>query len=96
MAKKVTQEDIIKINDLYYELKNKAAVARATGFSASTVAKYIIKDYLPKEKVKIEHFNEELPPFNIDDFKGVNFSRLCLLSEVEKIEMKILWKELSL
>lgn len=96
MANKVTQEDIIRINDLYLKLKTKAAVARATGFSASTVSKYIIKDYVPKEEIKVERFNEELPAFNVDDFVDVNFSRLCLLSEVEKIEMKILWKELSL
>ena len=96
MANKVTQEDIIRINDLYLKLKTKAAVTRATGFSASTVSKYIIKDYVPKEEIKVERFNEELPAFNVDDFVDVNFSRLCLLSEVEKIEMKILWKELSL
>ena len=44
MAKRVTQEDIIKINELYLKLKNKSAVARETGFSLSTISKYIIAD----------------------------------------------------
>ena len=31
MAKRVTQEDIIKINELYFKSKTKTAVARETG-----------------------------------------------------------------
>ena len=34
---KVTNEDIVRFNELYAKLKTYAAVARETGFSASTV-----------------------------------------------------------
>ena len=42
MARKVTEEDKILINELYIKLKTYAAVARETGFSPTTVKKYII------------------------------------------------------
>ena len=42
---RVSPDDIIRFNNLYLELKTYAGVARETGFSASTVKKYIIKDY---------------------------------------------------
>ena len=41
MASKVTNEDILRINELYYKHKTYAEVARQTGFAASTVKKYI-------------------------------------------------------
>ena len=42
MASKVTNEDILRINELYYKHKTYAEVARQTGFAASTVKKYVI------------------------------------------------------
>ena len=50
MAKKVNQSDIEQMNDLYLELGTYAAVARETGFSASTVKRYVIPGY---QKVSI-------------------------------------------
>ena len=41
MASKVTNEDILRINELYYKHKTYAEVARQTGFAASTVKKYV-------------------------------------------------------
>ena len=37
MSKRVTNEDILIFNEIYYKTKNYAQVARETGFSASTV-----------------------------------------------------------
>ena len=59
MATKVTQEDKIRMNELYLKYKTYAEVARQTGFSASTVKKYIISDFIlpqffPKIKGKIK------------------------------------------
>lgn len=41
MAKKLTDNDIALIRELYPKLKTYAAVARQTGFSPATVKKYV-------------------------------------------------------
>ena len=50
--KLVTPQDIKKMNELYISLHTYAAVAREVGFSATTVKKYIITDYVPKAIVE--------------------------------------------
>ena len=50
MASLVQKEDIVKMNELYLELKTYAAVARKVGFSPSTVKKYIIAGYQSQEQ----------------------------------------------
>ena len=57
MAKKVTQEDIEKMNKLYYELHTYSAVAREVGFSAATVKRYIVEGYIPVNKENIIKWN---------------------------------------
>ena len=44
---KVTPQDIQIFNEKYYACHNYAQVARETGFSASTVRKYVQKDWAP-------------------------------------------------
>lgn len=96
MANKVTQEDILRINELYYKHKTYAEVARQTGFAASTVKKYVIKDWAPPKKDIAKFDFNKLPAFNSSFFKGVdNYGILCVLSENEVEEMKGLWEELS-
>lgn len=41
MARRVTPKDIVKFHDLYEQYGTYAAVARATGFSASTVGRHL-------------------------------------------------------
>ena len=53
---KVTQKDIVHFNELYYRYKNKARVARETGFSASTVSRYIDPNWKPINEEIIKHF----------------------------------------
>lgn len=98
MAKKVTPEDIIQFNELYFKLKTYAAVARETGFSASTVSKYVDKNWRPISKESVIRFKaEDLPEFSTEMFRGVrNYGDLCVLSEEEKKEIQELWKELSI
>lgn len=98
MARKVTPEDIILFNELYFKLKTYAAVARETGFSASTVSKYIDKNWRPVEKENVRKFTkEEVPEFSTEMFRGVeNYGELCVLSDEEKEEIKELWKELAI
>ena len=96
-VKRVTPDDIKVFNDLYFKLHTYAAVARETGFSSSTVAKYIDKNYKPIDETKIKHFSRDmLPEFNDDKFKGVeNYGDLCVMSNEEYEEIKELWEELS-
>ena len=77
MAKRVTNEDILKFNEIYYRVKNYAQVARETGFSASTVRKYINKNWEPVKADNIVRFDlVNLPNF---------FEVAPLFREVENI-----------
>ena len=100
MANKVTNEDILRINEIYYKTKVYAETARQTGFSASTVKKYVVHGWEPVLEVKIIHFDTSLLP-NYKEaakaFRGIdNYGELCVLSEKEEEEIKELWKELSI
>lgn len=99
MANKVTNEDILCINELYYKHKTYAEVARQTGFAASTVKKYVIPNWQPVAIENIVHFNlEQLPDFKeaVKVFRGIeNYGSLCQLTSLEKEGIKELWKELA-
>lgn len=99
MAKRVTNEDILVFNEIYYKTKNYAQVARETGFSASTVRKYIDKNWQPVAIENIVHFNlEQLPDFKeaVKNFRGIdNYGSLCVLTDFEQKEIRELWKELA-
>ena len=99
MANKVTNEDILRINELYYKHKIYAEVARQTGFSASTVKKYVKPDWEPVQMEKVIHFDIQTLPDYKDAlilFRGIkNYGTLCVLSELEKDEIKKLWEELA-
>ena len=96
MARKVTNEDIKLMNDIYYRTKSYAETARQTGWSAGTVSKYVDKNYTPIAEVEVKHFDiNGLPEFDTSAFVGVdNLGELCVMSDEEKEEMKELWKEL--
>ena len=99
MATKITNEDILRINELYYKHKTYAEVARRTGFAASTVKKYVDKNWEPVKAENIIRFDlVNLPNFYevAPLFRGIeNYGDLCVLSDEEKIEMKSLWEELA-
>ena len=100
MANKVTNEDILRINELYYKHKVYAEVARQTGFSASTVKKYVIPNWQPVAVENIIRFDiEQLPDFTeaVKIFRDIsNYGTLCVLTEREQQEIKELWSELSI
>lgn len=99
MASKVTNEDILRINELYYKHKTYAEVARQTGFAASTVKKYIISGWKPVEVENITRFElSSLPDYKeaVKIFRGVdNYGYLCQLTPEENEEIKELWRELA-
>ena len=96
MAKRVTTDDILIFNKIYYKTKNYTQVARETGFSASTVKKYIDKNWKPVATENIIKFElKQIPEFDGSIFKNVdNYGELCVLTDQEKEEMKELWAEL--
>lgn len=99
MASKVTNEDILRINEIYYKTKVYAETARQTGFSASTVKKYVIPGWEPVVVENIVHFDiAQLPDFAeaVKIFRGIdNYGNLCTLTDYESEEIKELWKELA-
>lgn len=99
---RVTDEDKILINQIYLEVGTYAETARRTGFSASTVRKYILEaqkknisyEEIDKSEwkiVRIENldFNKNLPII-------YNIGEVCVLSEEERKEIQELWKEIYL
>lgn len=96
MATKVTPEMIEQINELYVELGVKAQVARKMGISASTVSKYIMSDYVPKNQRIITKCttNISLP---IEIFMGDfgKMGKLCELSYEEWNDIQELRKEVT-
>ena len=98
MANKVTSEDIKRINEIYYKVHTYAETARQTGFSASTVKKYVIPGWQPVTNENIKRFDAStLPILDFSPFLNTNnFGELCILTESEKREMEELWKELIL
>ena len=93
---RVTSEDIFRMNEIYYKTRVFAEVARQTGFSASTVRKYVDVNWKPIESENIIKFDmNDLPEFDTTCFKGIeNYGDLCVLTEREQDEMKELLKEL--
>lgn len=100
MARRVNQEDIQYMNDLYYLHRSYTEVAKQSGWSVATVRKYVVKDYVPLDAKTQVHFNPDtdLPAFEtvIEAFaRSADWGELCVLSEEEKVEMSELWKELK-
>lgn len=90
MAKKVTYEDILTINKLYYEDPVYSHVAKKTGFSAATVKRYIIPDFQPlKEREKMD---SKLPPIEEINLPE-NLTDWLLLTPIEKVEIAAFKKD---
>ena len=96
MATKVTQEDKIRMNELYLKYKTYAEVARQTGFSASTVKKYIISNFIPQDKLEIKKFNKIIPDNFPADFPKNHYewARLLAFTDLEAANMEELRKEI--
>ena len=90
--KRVTHEDIILMNEAYLAAGTYSGAAAATGWSASTVKKYIIPNYQSERQFKIE--NIELPPITeVANRLPPWYNLTCLTSEEEE-EIKVLWAEM--
>lgn len=95
MAKRITEEMKIKINELYLELGVQKKVAEALGISTSSVSKYLIPNYKRNEEKNID--------FSIPPPRGCNafmksivedgFCYACGLTEEELDELVQFQKE---
>lgn len=97
MAKRVTEDDKILFNTLYLKLGTYSGVAKETGFSASTVKKYIVPDFRIPEDNSIVKFTKEDVPKVFDPITLVeseNWGELCNLTLEEVAEINELKKEL--
>ena len=94
---RVTSEDILRMNEIYYKTHVFAEVARQTGFSASTVRKYVNVNWKPVELDKIIKFDlNNLPEFDTTPFKHVSdYGAMCILDDEEIDQIRELWKELA-
>jgi hypothetical protein len=94
---RVTSEDILRMNKIYYKTHVFAEVARQTGFSASTVRKYVDTKWTPVVNENIKRFGiDDLPKFDISIFDGIdNYGELCVFTVYELEEIKELWEELA-
>ena len=94
---RVTSEDILRMNEIYYKIHVFAEVARQTGFSASTVRKYVDVNWKPVELDKIIKFDlNNLPEFDTTPFKHVSdYGAMCILDDEEIDQIRELWKELA-
>lgn len=91
MARKVTKEDIALFNELYIIHGTYAAVARETGWSPSTVAKYIVKNQAPA--ADIVPFSSTIPAVD-EVVVPKDLGAWLILSDEEVEQVKELWKEL--
>jgi len=90
--KRVGPDDIIKINEAYLACGTYSGAAAVTGWSASTVRKYVISDY--KSEQKVEAVDIELPPIEEIAEKLPSWYDITCLTPEEEKEIKQLWKEM--
>jgi hypothetical protein len=100
MAKTVTSEQIIEINELYKEIGVYAEVARRVGLSASTVRKYVKSDYisaadLPILRADIGACRQVIENFTLSA-EAMRDEKVLNLTEEEIEGIKKLWGELVL
>ena len=93
---RVTQEDIVHINDVYYKCRTYAETARQTGFSASTVKKYVIAGYEPAENVSVVKLDKPLPEFFPELFLCDDWGKFCAYSAEELVSLREVRKELPI
>ena len=98
MPRRVTMDEVRRMNEIYYKCHSYAETARQVGYSASTVRNYIDPNFNPVIEDEVRRFNPDtdMPQFSTQQFVGVdNYGDLCALSDEEIAEIKELWKEIA-
>ena len=94
MGRRVTPEDIITINETYLLCGSYSATAKATGWSTSTVSKYVDKNYKSSIESAPASPAQPIEPAALDVALEylLNHSNLSCLTEQERTDMKTIWK----
>lgn len=92
MPRRLTDEDKKLINEVYYLTKNYAETARRTGFSSTSVKRYVIPNYQPEVKKEKEQMRIPAQP-SVNLATICNWGEVCILSAEEKSAMVELRKE---
>lgn len=94
MGRRITPEDIIKINEVYLLCGSYSATAKATGWSTSTVSKYVDKNYKSSVEGTRAPSARTIEPAAIDVTVEylLNHSNLSCLTEQERAGMKEIWR----
>lgn len=94
--KTVQPHDIIAMNEAYIKIGTYAGAGRETGWSGSTVKRYIIADYVPQSEQKpIVKEEFVIPSSDYLQFPS-NWEKTLQLSEEELSEIVELQKTISL
>ena len=100
MASRITEEQKLEINKLYYEIGVKSRVAKIMGISAASVSTYITPGWKPEEERSIKKFEGTVPGpkkfiegFLAAENKQDYFWNARLLSKEEWLEIEELQKD---
>jgi predicted transcriptional regulator len=100
MAKAISSEQVIQINERYLQLKNYSAVARELGIAPSTVKKYVRTDYVAVAELPIQHIDLIACQKKIESFVlsvgDMQREDILQLSEQEVKDIEELWKEIQI
>ena len=94
MRRTVNEEDIIQINEAYLLCGTYSGAAKATGWSASTVKKYIISGYTSQIDTAAQESMITLPDLDKVVIALKQLVHATMLTSEEALEVTELWKEL--
>lgn len=94
MRRTVNEEDIIQINEAFLLCGTYSGAAKATGWSASTVKKYIISGYTSQIDTVARESMITLPDLDKVVANLMQMAHATMLTSEEALEVTELWKEL--
>lgn len=94
MRRTVNEEDIIQINEAFLLCGTYSGAAKATGWSASTVKKYIISGYTSQIDAAARESMITLPDLDEVVTNLMQMAHATMLTSEEALEVTELWKEL--
>ena len=92
--RRVTEEDIIQMNEAYLLCGTYSGAAKATGWSASTVKKYIISGYTSQIDAAAQESMITLPDLDEVVTNLKQMVHATMLTSEEVLEVTELWKEM--
>ena len=92
--RRVTDEDIIQMNEAYLLCGTYSGAAKATGWSASTVKKYIISGYTSQIDAAAQESIITLPDLDEVVTNLKQMVHATMLTSEEVLEVTELWKEM--